>query len=97
MKLILELCEKASNSKVNFSKVSQTLWAGAYKNRIDKPKRLVNTKCSDGYVVSIWYKCIHFPLLLNPAIHRMGNSQNILCPSCRELSFNLKYTLRFFL
>ena len=42
------------------------------------------TKCSDGYIVSIWYKFIHFPLLLNLAIHRTDNSPNILCPRCRE-------------
>ena len=32
---ILKSHEKASSSKTNFSKI-QALWAGAYKNRIDK-------------------------------------------------------------
>ena len=39
IKLILELCEKASSSKINFSK-SQILWTGAYKNGIDKPRQI---------------------------------------------------------
>ena len=34
------------------------------------------TKCSHGYIVSIWYKFVHFPLPLNTTIHRMGNSPN---------------------
>ena len=33
---------------------------------------------------SIWYKLIHFSPLLNPAIQRMGNTLNNLCPRCRE-------------
>ena len=37
--LILELSQKASNSKISFSK-SQTLWGVAYKNRIDKPRQM---------------------------------------------------------
>ena len=41
-------------------------------------------KCSDGYIFSIWYKLIHFSLPLNPAIHKMGNSPNTLCPRCKE-------------
>ena len=41
-------------------------------------------KCSDGYIFSIWYKLIHLPLPLNPAIHRMGNSPFTLCPRCKE-------------
>lgn len=41
------------------------------------------TKCSGGYIVSICYKFIHFSLLLNPAIHKMVNLLNILCPWCR--------------
>ena len=36
------------------------------------------------YIYSIWYKLIHFSLLLNPAIQRMGNTPNILHPRCRE-------------
>ena len=31
---------------------------------------------------SIWYKFIHPPL--NPAIYRVGNAPNILCPRCKE-------------
>ena len=37
IELILELFEKASSSKINFSK-NQTLWGVAYKNRIDKQR-----------------------------------------------------------
>ena len=37
--LILELCEKASSSKINFSK-SQTLWGVACTNRIYKPRQM---------------------------------------------------------
>ena len=37
---ILELYEKASSSKINLSK-SQALWVGAYKNRFDKPGKMV--------------------------------------------------------
>ena len=32
----------------------------------------------------IWYKLIHFSLLLNPAIQRMGNTHNNLHPRCME-------------
>ena len=39
IELILELSQKASSSEINFSK-SQTLWAVAYKNRIDKPRQI---------------------------------------------------------
>ena len=42
------------------------------------------TKCYDGYIVSIWQKFIHFCLPLNPGIHKMDNSPNIICPRCRE-------------
>ena len=37
------------------------------------------TKCSDGYTVFSWYNFIQCFLRLKPAIHRMGNSLNILC------------------
>ena len=37
---ILKLYEKASTSKINFSNI-QTLWAGAYKNRIDTPGQMI--------------------------------------------------------
>ena len=37
---ILNLYEKASSSKINLSK-SQALWAGTYKNRYDKPRKMV--------------------------------------------------------
>ena len=36
------------------------------------------------YIYSIWYKRIHFSLLLNPPIQRMGNTPNILHPRCME-------------
>ena len=42
------------------------------------------TECSDGYIVSIWCKFLHFPLPLNTAILTMCNSPNILCPTSRE-------------
>ena len=38
----------------------------------------------DSYMFSILYKLIRFSLLLNPAINRMGNTSNILCPRCKE-------------
>ena len=31
-------------------------------------------KSFDGYIFFLWYKLIHFPLPLNPAIHRMDNA-----------------------
>ena len=40
MELVLKLCEKASSSKKIFSKASLVLRAEAYKNRIDKPRRM---------------------------------------------------------
>ena len=39
IELILELCEKAVSSKINFSK-AQTLRGVAFRNRIDKPRHL---------------------------------------------------------
>ena len=38
----------------------------------------------NSYKFSISCKLIHFSLPLNPAIHRMGNATNILCPRCQE-------------
>ena len=38
----------------------------------------------DSYIFSILYNIINFSLPLNPAIHRMGNTPNILCPRCKE-------------
>ena len=38
----------------------------------------------DGYTFSTLYKIIHFFLPLNPAIHRMGNTPNILCTRRKE-------------
>ena len=32
----------------------------------------------------ILYILIHFSLPLNPAIHRLGNTPNIMCPRCKE-------------
>ena len=37
---ILKSCQKASTSKINFSK-SQTLWTGTYKNKIVQPRQMV--------------------------------------------------------
>ena len=37
---ILKSHEKASSSKTNFSRI-QAVWAGAYKNRIDKPGQMI--------------------------------------------------------
>ena len=37
---ILKSYEKASSSKTKFSKI-QALWAGVYKNRIDKPGQMI--------------------------------------------------------
>ena len=36
------------------------------------------------YIYSIWYKLVHFSLLLNPAIQTMGNTLNILHPGRME-------------
>ena len=41
-------------------------------------------KCSYGYIFS------------NPAMHRMGNVSNILCPRCKEL-FHFKCDIVFLL
>ena len=41
-------------------------------------------KCTDGYILSIWYKLVHFSLPLTPALHRMGNNLSSLCPRCKE-------------
>ena len=40
IELISKLCGKASSLKINFLKVSQTLWAGRYNNRTNKPKQM---------------------------------------------------------
>ena len=45
IQLILKLYEKASSSKINFSK-SQSLWAGAYKMRTDKSEQMVWSQSS---------------------------------------------------
>ena len=42
------------------------------------------TKCCEFYIVSIWYKFIHFSLPVNPPIHRMVNLPNTLCPRSRD-------------
>ena len=57
-------------------------------------------------IFSIWYKLIYLSLPLNPAIYRMGNVPNILCPRCKEKEEPQPYfifycklpkiTLRFF-
>ena len=39
MQVALKLFEKASSRKINLPR-SQALWAGAYKNRIDKPGQM---------------------------------------------------------
>ena len=38
----------------------------------------------DIYFLSAINFSIHFSFSLNPAIHRMGNAPNILCPRCKE-------------
>ena len=35
----------------------------------------------DRYIFAAWYTVIHFSLLLNHAIHRMGKAPKIPCPS----------------
>ena len=45
----------------------------------------------DRYIFPILYKLIHFSLPLNPAIDRMGNTPNILCPRCKEQKESLPY------
>ena len=45
---------------------------------------LRNALVDDSYIFSILYKLIHFSLPLNTAMHRMGNTPNILCPRCKE-------------
>lgn len=40
IELISKLCGKASSLKINFLKVSQTLWARAYKNRTDESRQM---------------------------------------------------------
>ena len=42
----------------------------------------------DSYIFSILYKFIHFPLPLNPAIHIMGDTPNILRLGCKEQRFS---------
>ena len=55
------------------------------------------------YIFSIWYKLIYFSVPSNPAIHRMDNAPNIVCPRCKEQEetepyfifyCNIKITLR---
>ena len=46
--------------------------------------RLVRNALMDSYIFYIWYKLFYFSLPSNPAIHRMGNALNILCPRCKE-------------
>ena len=45
IELILELSQKSSRSKINFSKI-QTLWGVVYKNRIDQPKQMTQLQFS---------------------------------------------------
>ena len=45
IELILELPQKASRSKINFSK-SQTLWGVTFKKRIDKPRQMALSQFS---------------------------------------------------
>ena len=47
---ILELSQKASSLKINFSK-TQTFWSAAYKNRIDKPRQIAWSQFSIKMVV----------------------------------------------
>ena len=45
----------------------------------------------ESYIFSILYKLIHFSHLLNPAIHRMGNTPNIMCPRCKGQNESQSY------
>ena len=40
--------------------------------------------------------CINFSLPLHPAIHRMGNASNILCPRCKEQKESQPYFIFYF-
>ena len=42
---------------------------------------ILSQETFDGYIFLSSYKLIDFSLLLNPAIHRMGNATKILCLS----------------
>ena len=43
---------------------------------------------------SIWYKLIHFSLLLNPTIQRMGNTPNILIkPHLTSIDLNRQFLI----
>ena len=49
-------------------------------------------KFSNGYILPIWYKLVHFSLPLSAAIHRMRNTPTTLCPTLdvkRETNFIL--------
>ena len=45
---------------------------------------LRNALMMDSYIFYIVYKLIHFSLLLNPIIQKMGSTPNILCPRRKE-------------
>ena len=63
---VLELSQKTSSSKINFSK-SQTLWDVTYENRIDKPKQIVLSQFSIK-VVGVHFYIFHFCYVLTAAI-----------------------------
>ena len=58
IELILELSQKPSNSKINFSKC-QTLWGVAYKNTIDKPRQMAWSEFSIKVVGVHFHNSVH--------------------------------------
>ena len=58
IELILELYQKTSSSKVNFSK-SQASWGVAYKNRFDKPRQMAWPQLSIKMVVVYFHNSAH--------------------------------------
>ena len=63
---ILKSHEKACSSKTNFSKI-KALWAGAHKNRIDKPGQMI---WSQLYICTL--KCLECILLILILIRTTG-------------------------
>ena len=49
--------------------------------------------CSNGYILSIWDKFVHFALPLNLAIYRVGNSPNSLCPRLQMSFIPILYSI----
>ena len=49
----------------------------------------------DSYIFAILYKLIDYSLPLNPAIHRMRNTANTLCPRCKEQKESQSYFINY--